>query len=415
MVCLRRALLPPFLTIILALLLQLVPASAARAGGEGGPAVVGRNSRIQLSGTGWAAYRYLLADEQRASAPGSELSDNRFAREGASSFDIDRLQLNAEYAFTERIGWKTELEAENLAGASRLYLKRAYVKIRDPFGLKGTAFRFGQLAGVVLGHQENVWGYRSVSKDALELYLGISSTWVGAAMEGKQLDGRIEFDAAVTNEVSYSKTIPTYGRGKYKTFMGRLTLTPLPQDPSLKGLHLTLYGQYNAKHPPVQSDTAYVPAAPDNAADNYDLWYEAFPYYKTGRITLGVELAEKQSRSTTQKLGQDPAAKTVRSRYASALFACELTPALGCIARADFFDPNTGGEPAWVQGKLGPEIKDLEGTTLFIGVTRTYAKGVQGILDLAYTKFEDPSNRAAAMQLPLDPDVTLTARMVLSL
>jgi len=368
-------------------------------------------------------YRYQLADEMRASAPGAALSDNRYDRQDANTFDIDRVQVNADYTVSERISWQTSLEGENLGGAARLYLKRAFVRFEEPFGLKTSTLRLGLLSHVIINSYNQLWGYRCISRDGLDRYLGVSNTWVGVGLTGRPIREMLEIDAAVANQLAYNKqavlldpqtntTKETPSRSKYKTFMGRVTFTPLPGDENLKGLHLSLFAQMNATDPP-RPDTSYV-SLPPKASDNSNVWYEVFPHYRAGDFLAGFQYAVKQSKSTLQKNRGAPYSSKTTSRFVSGVMTCALTPRLGAFLRGDFYDPDTACKAAWTGSGFSPKITGLSTATLMAGVSHLYAKGVQGIIDIEVTKFENPKN-AAGTQLSLDPDATVSARMILNL
>ncbi len=427
-------------TLVLVALIGITP--SARAGDEEKPAVNGKNSKIQLSGTGWVVYRYLLADEIRASAPKGFLSSAGVDRQDANSFDLDRVQLTGDYFFNDRLTWRTVLEGDNLGGVARLYVKNAFFRVKDPCGLPNTSFKFGLYPHGMTATIDDLWGYRLVSENSLNRYFGVGSAYTGVGIDTKLAKGVVDLDLAIANELGYNKglTVPfslklddpkatkdESNRSKYKTFMGRVILTPPGEDPLLKSFHLTLFGQRNGKNPvsPSAADAAtYVPAneLPKSAADNRNLWFEAFPYFKKGKLVAGLEYGLGWSSST--KLAKRvvgnafPALELtdVRSSYLGGVATYQILPKLGCFARLDLFDPDKDSDGSWTGTESAPkDIKGLKTTNVLAGVSHTVVAGVRGIIDVEYTKFENPKNKVGGAELTLDPDITISARMEVKL
>lgn len=364
--------------------LALLPA-AVPAQDDAKPAVTGRNAKIQFSGVGWVTYRYLLADEPGAAAVGSALSAPGVDRQDLNTFDVDRVYVTADYVMNETFSWQSIVEAENLSGTPRIFLKRAFVRAKSPFGLTGTGFRFGQIAHVYTPVAEDAWGYRIVSKIPVDRYLGISTTWVGAGLDGKVLGDVLDFDAAVTNENAYNRSSGT----KYKSLQGRATITPLPGDEVLKGLHLTGFAQYNAKPQPAGFEPG--------ASDNNNVWFGLLPYFKNDRLSAGVEFLQRRDKHSVAGQGPDETGvETVTAQYLGGFATIELAPDYRAFLRLDQFDPNT-------------DVDDNGSLTFIGGLSHTYSKGIRSILDLEYTTFDEGEGES------LDADLTVAARMEISL
>jgi hypothetical protein len=409
----------------------------ARAGDEEKPAVNGKNSKIQLSGTGWVVYRYMLADESKASAPKGVLSKDGTSRKDANSFDIDRVQVTGDYMFNDRLTWRTVLEGDNLGGVARLYIKNGFFRVKDPWGLKSTAFKFGLYAHGMTSTLDDFWGYRVISENSLNRYLGIGSAYAGVGMDTKLAKGAVDLDLGIANELGYNKAVTVASkdesnRSKYKTFTGRLILTPPVADPLLKSFHLALFGQINGKNPVSQSDTKYLPAEalPKSASDNRNLWFEVFPHFKSGKLAAGFEFVMASNKYTrqlaptpdpadttgTRKISHELEKKEVKSRYLGGVVTYQILPSVGCFARLDVYDPDSDHDASWTGTESAPkDLKGLKVTNLLAGVSRAMAPGVRSIVDVEYTKFENPKNVASGAELKLHSDVTISARMELKL
>jgi hypothetical protein len=400
--------------------LLAVTVGTARAGDEEKPAVNGKNSKIQLSGVGWFAYRYLLADEINATAPKGFLSATGVDRKDANSFDLDRVQVTGDYMFNDRVSWRTVLEGDDTGGALKLYVKNAFLRVKDPCGLKGTSVKFGLYGHGMTGTVDDFWGYRLISENGINRYLGVSSAFVGAGMDGKLAQGVVDFDLSITNEQGYNKTLvaDAPNRGKYKSLMGRVILTPPGDDALMKSFHLALFGQMNGKNPISGPDTSYVSATalPKSASDNRNLWFEAFPYFKKDKLAVGFEYVMYSNKYTQQKKRTtDLEAVEIKSSYIGGVVTYQAVPSLGLFARVDLYDPNTDLDASWSGTTTAPKIKNLMTTTVIAGASHPIANGVRGILDVEYTKFEKPKHATDGSELTLDPDVTVTARMEVKL
>jgi hypothetical protein len=407
-------------------------AQSALAGDEEKPAVNGKNSKIQLSGVGWVVYRYLLADETNASAPKGFLSKDGADRQDANSFDLDRVQVTGDYMFNDRITWRTILEGDNLGGAFRLYVKNGYLRVKDPWGLPNTSFKFGLYAHGMTGTIDDLWGYRLVSENSINRYLGVSSAYTGVGMDTKLAKGVVDLDLGIANELGYgvAGADGKANRSKYKTFMGRVILTPPGEDPLLKSFHLALWGQRNGKNPVSQADANYVAAdlLPKNASDNRNLWFEVFPYFKKDKLAAGFEYGLAWNGSTRQlkaaKASTGGAGTTaaviermdVRSRYVGGVITYQILPKLGCFGRLDLYDPDIDSDASWAGTVRAPkELRNLMTTTVIAGISHSYATGVRSIIDVEYSTFEKPKNTTSGAELSLDPDITISARMELKL
>ncbi len=362
--------------------------TSAMAGDEEKPAVTGRNSKIQLSGVGWATYRYQLQMDAHGATQGRHLTT--LAAKDMNLFDLDRVYLTCDYAFDDRYSWQTTIEMTNFAGDPRIYVKRAFLKVKSPFAIANTFFQMGQIAHVMTPSIEKNWGYRSVNRIGIERYLGISTTWNGLGFGFTDGSGMVDAELAIANENAYNKITAT----KYKTLQGRVTLTPLPTDEALKGLKVALWAQMNSNAPPI--------GFPPKAADNTNTWLGVFPSFQGSKLAVAGEFAMKKDKTpviTGTPPNEEVTTKT--SRLLSGWVAYDVTARVRVFARLEQYDPNTDN--------------DYDGLmNINAGLSHNMIKGVRSIVDVECTKFQEPKDDNGNT-LNLDPDVTLSARLEVSL
>lgn len=363
------------------------------------PSVTGKLAKLKLSGVGWATYRYQLSDRTDRDAyggskPGTDDYVSRQPLNGKdmNQFDVDRVYLTADYALDERFDWQTQVEMNNLGGKLDLWMKRAYVKVKNPLGLDHTHARMGQIGHVFTSEQEQAWGFRSVSAIPADRYLGVSTTWLGLGFGGAVGDGLLDYDLAVTNEKSHRRI----NESKYKTFMGRVTIAPLAgSEGAARGIRFVAFAQWNTENPPA----GFTPGA----ADNQNLWFDIAPCYLSERITAGLEFAQKRDKTPRLESGGGPPEKIVEtktSQVISGFARADLTERLRGFARFDLVDPNTDAD-------------DDGFTNLIAGLARSYVKGVRSIVDVEYTDYE--ARRSEDPDAQDDADLTVSARIEVSL
>ncbi len=404
-------------------LVPLLTTLAAPARADDQPPVNGKNSKIQISGTGWAVFRYKLDDEPTREAPANTFTGDVLPKD-ASSFDIDRVYLTADYMFNDRYTWETVLEADNFGGGANggvtisPFMKKAYLRVKKPFGLANSSLKFGEFSHCMISFIEDIWGFRSVSKVPIDRYFGVtaphsnyantlSSTYVGIGMDGKVLHNGIEYDFDVVNEKPYNKvSADPLPRSKYKTAMLRLTLVPCASSPTLAGLKFTGYGQFNGKNPDPNSPvwgTKYY----------HDLWYGGMGSYQYKTFS-GAFLWAQYVNLSDDNYKSGSSYVYVRnlmiSRTLSAFASINLTANDRVFGRFDWYDPSIHtftlhNDPSKTTYGIGDGVSAYSA-----GVAHTYVKGVRSIVDVEYDKFQIVTGHAS-----VKPDVTLAARMELSL
>ena len=383
------------------LLIMAVCAPLLYAGDEA-PPVNGKNSSIQLSGVAWVAYRYKVADDPIYEAPGSLLGAAPKASpheaagrdlKSASSFDLDRVYVTGDYNYNPRYTWETVLEGSNQGGTLSLFVKKAFLLVKQPFDIKGSMIRAGQFGHPLVEQEVDAWGYRSVSRTAIDRYLGVSSVWAGVEGDIQFLHGALDADGMVANAKAYNAPDDTLSTvsSKYKNFMGKLTVTPLPDDPQLKGARLVLYAQYTGKDAPPASAKNHWTFTGPSAKNNHTLWFGGFPYWKTDRFTVGAEFLTRDDVTLAQ---------AIKSRYIGGFGSVALTKTDRVFARIDLYDPN-----------IDANVKNDSYTVVMLGGSHQLVKGVRTILDAEYDHFEAKAPDGSNSK----PDLTVTARAELSL
>ncbi|MFN8548825.1 MAG: hypothetical protein U0527_12885 [Candidatus Eisenbacteria bacterium] len=327
-------------------------------------AVVGKNSKVELSGVGWAVYRYRLED-----------ADTTNVARDYNSFDLDRVYFSAAYAVDERMKWVTTLEANNKAGVLDLFLKKAYLQVKDPFHWAGSTLWLGQFDHQFVVPQEKIWGLRSVSKVGLDDYFGVASTHVGAGVGSTVANGQLDWALTIGNERPYNKE----STHKYKTGLARVTVTPAAAG-AAQHFHLLAGLQVNADKP--------------KASDNQNTLIMLFPHWQSDDLMIGLEFDRMQDKHVVGGTGGTPIKKlTTDSQLLGVMASARVTERLRLFGRVESYDPNTDGK------------KDAL-TRAIAGVARSYGKNVRGIVDLDLRSTERSGD---------DSDMTLSARAEVTL
>jgi hypothetical protein len=152
-------------------------------------------------------------------------------------------------------------------------------------------------------------------------------------------------------------------------------------------MRLVAFAQTNSENSP--SDFTL------SAADNRNVWFDVMPCLVTERVSVGLELAQKRDKTPKLEDGETVVERKV-SQYVGGFASAELIERLRIFGRVDRYDPNT-------------DVDDDGFVNLIAGIAHTHVKGVRGILDLEYTKYEEPEGA------DFDPDMTVSARIEVTL
>lgn len=166
--------------------------------------------RISLSGKTYLRYTWQL-DE---------------AAGNANAFAIDRLYLQSEYRFTDRLLAQVTLEAGDLreggGGPLDVVTKYLFFEAKD-LGFTGTYLRVGQLPLAWVPYEEDLWGLRMQGSVFMDRAGYMTSTDLGIAFGGKLPMSYGSFQVDVGNGEGW-KSPELFKR---KAIEARLTVNPL--------------------------------------------------------------------------------------------------------------------------------------------------------------------------------------------
>ncbi len=258
-----------------------------------------QSSDLKISGLAYNAYYYDL----------SEGSNDK------NGFDLTRLYLTFKKPLSANICIRVTTDIGRVSNDQekeyyRFYLKYGYIELKKP------SWRAKLLVGLhyvpLLAFQENIWGYRSISKMLLDLEHKQISSDLGLKLHGQLPKDFGEYAFSLVNGEGYNKP----ESGKHKGFYGRLTIRPLPA--SVPGLRLTGFAS-NIQHD--QNSSTIVTTG--------------FATFESDRLTHGAEVSagyDREGGQETNFLGYS-------------LFSIfKATYKLTLIGRIDWFNPDTNIE-----------------------------------------------------------------------
>lgn len=293
-----------------------------------------QSSSVKISGLAYNAFYYDL----------SKGADKK------NGFDITRLYLTFRKDLTDNIGIRITTDIGRVSndqekGYYRLYLKYGYVELRKP------AWKLKLLVGLhyvpLLAFQEDIWGYRSISKMLTDLEHKQTSSDLGIKLHGEFPKGYGDYAFSFVNGEGYNQP----EMGKHKGVYGRVTLRPLPK--KIYGLRLTGFASH------IQHD-----------ADSSTTVTTIFATLESKQVTLGAELSAGNDRIHNQQTN------FLGYSFFSIL---KVTSRWSIIGRIDWFNP---------------DIKIEEDTHLreIIGIGYWISKNVEFICDYQGVCFQDVAN-----------------------
>lgn len=170
---------------------------------------------------------------------------------GANRFDLTRAYINIESQISETISLRltpdiTRISGTegNIDGSLAFRVKYAYARFSNV--LPGVGVKAGVQETAWIGFEDSIWGYRVLGPAALEFFTGVASADIGVGVEGKHLNGLLEYQATVMNGEGYSRSEQRDREAaKYKEVAGRVTFAPFaPGGGPFKGLKLSAFSQY---------------------------------------------------------------------------------------------------------------------------------------------------------------------------
>jgi hypothetical protein len=347
----------------------------------------GKNNPVTFSGVLWSRYSYILED----------LSPADVAKDD-NGFEIDRVYLG----FSARLGEKytgraiVELQNSNSGQDEMLtFLKKADVLIGEPFGLAGSEIRAGQTDGVVTGIQEKAWGYRVVQKVPTDLFLGVSTTYLGVGWLGTWADGVVETDLLVANRAGYNRDAASNADPKYKTLGARAYVRPI-RSGGAKGLGAGGYVQIAPRRSP--------------SSDNQMLWFGGHAYFEGNRGDLPWTIGLQYDGRTTKVESADVTAAAL-----SAIARVNVSGKIEIFARVDQVDFNTDAEDVHLGEDEAPSSATAAAQTLFIaGVSHAYTNSLRSILDVSVRSFSDDVFRTSedlVEKIDTDSELIVSVRL----
>lgn len=176
-----------------------------------------------------------LLSAQAASAPKLDVSGVMFGAfsyrtnagaQNTNKFDLERVYLNFRMPVADRVSIRVTPDiAAQTAGTGYIYrLKYAFVQVDRPANAAGYSgfVRAGALQTVTIEHHETFWP-RWMGTTPVERFGYFSSADVGVSGQINLPQKKGEIYAAITNGNGYAN--PESDR--FKSYAGRLTLTPL--------------------------------------------------------------------------------------------------------------------------------------------------------------------------------------------
>lgn len=235
-----------------------------------------------------------------------------------NSFDITRAYVNFRRKFNDGISTRVTTDLYRASnGSYNIRLKYAYLAWTPKNS--PLTFRFGQSTTPWLDWQEGLWGYRLQGPMPLDRSGYVTSSDIGADMDGNFSKNLFDFQFSLVNGEGYHA-----GEGdQHKDVEARVSLRLVPSDDggSRGGLRATVYGGIGA---PVGG----------GVRDRYIGELS----YKSSRITLAAEIAAARTRT-----GAASATNPTVPAQIMAVFGVLNIPnsPVSLIARVDHVDPNT--------------------------------------------------------------------------
>lgn len=304
---------------------------------------------VNVSGVVYAQYGYETSD----------------AADGANAFDVKRAYLNFLGKFEHGVNTRVTTDLyRNADGSLSFRLKYGYVTFtpeHSPLTLK-----FGQIHTPWVDWEEGLWGYRMQGPIALDRAGYLTSSDIGAGVDGAWQDQKVNLQVTLTNGEGYHAA----EGDKHKDLAARASVRLLASDDggSRGGLRVTALG--------------HVGSRTGGGTRNRLVGMMS---YKSRLVTLAGEAA----RVTNSATSSDP---DVDGNVYS--FFGVLNPKgsdLGLIARVDVTDPNT-------------DATDDRSTRFIGGISCRLSPNLLLLADLDRVSYQD--GRAAASTLLFQTQVT---------
>lgn len=296
-------------------------------------------AQTTVDGVIFANYRYGLEKDSSYSPAASQ-----------NNFDIERAYLNVRSKMDGGVTTRLTLDVDGRranAGQLSFRLKYAYLTW-TPEG-SALTWKFGMQGTPLTGWEDDLWGYRMQGANPLDRARYLSSSDIGAAVEGAWQKQRVNMDAGLFNGETYSGA-PGDNR---KDLAGRVSVRLLETDNATKtgGLRLTGF--------------ALVGKATGGADRTRTVGMLS---YSTTALTLGAQYAVMRDSTL--------ASSETKGRMISFFGTYDLPGRpFGFMGRVDRWDPDTDRNPSVAS------LVASEQTRVIVGVTHQLAKNVKLLLD----------------------------------
>ncbi len=308
---------------------------------------------VSVSGVGYLHYRYSLGTDSSLTVPGH-----------ANNFDVDRSYVTITGKLRDGITTRVTTDVDGRKAASNqltLRLKYAYVAWKP----KGSAltWKFGQIQTPYIDFEESLWGYRMQGPVAMDRQGYLSSSDVGASVDGSWSADAVNLTAGVYNGEGYSKA----PGDQYKDVAARVSVRLL--DTGAKGKT----GGLRA--------TGFALVGKANGGGTRTRFLGLLSYQSASFTLGGLYAITKDSTAVAS-----PETKgSVLSAFAT--YDLPRSP-LGLMARVDRWDPDTDVDPS------EPDLRYDVQTRIIAGAAYRLTPDVRLLLDadLASLEHGSPSN-----------------------
>lgn len=266
----------------------------------------------------------------------------------ANNFDVARAYINVLGKFEKGIATRVTADIYRPADGTLTYrLKYAYVAW-TPEGSALTA-KLGAINTPWVEFEENLWDYRMQGTVALDRAGYLTSSDLGAGVDGTWNSEQVNMQFAIVNGEGYTK--PGGDRGKDFQARASVRLANTNDSSRVGGLRASAYGQMGR----------YATGGPRNR-------FIGMLSYRSSKVTLAGEAAVTKDRLAT---GVD-ADGMVYSTFG--VLHLGATP-WSLIARLDHVDPNT-------------DVDDNAYTTFIAGPSYQLSRNVRVLLDIDNTGYQ---------------------------
>ncbi|MEX2181938.1 MAG: hypothetical protein WD771_07845 [Gemmatimonadaceae bacterium] len=310
-------------------------------------------AQTTVDGVIFASYRYGLQKDTTYSPPAAQ-----------SNFEVDRAYLNVRSRMDGGVTTRLTIDVDGReAAANQLTFRLKYAYVAWTPEASALTYRFGMQPTPQVGWEDDLWGYRFQGPNPLDRAKYLSSSDIGAAVEGSWGAQRVNLEAGVYNGETYSGA-PGDNR---KDFAARLSVRVLETANTSRtgGLRLTGF--------------ALVGQATGGTARTRTVGMVS---YQTTSLLLGAQVALTQDST-------DASART-KGRMMSLFGTLEIPDGpFGLMGRLDRWDPDTDLNPA-----AGTPAAS-EQTRVIGGISYRLARNVKLLLDGDVVLLQnDPGNNA---------------------